>query len=529
MKKTLLLSMIALLTVLTGMAQTTADDLSAAARTRLEKAITLMDTGMAETAIEILNNLDKEYPNNYNVLYEMCYAYWVTNEKKKALEILKRLESHPAATFMVYHLEGNCLDDMGKSKEAIKAYNRGLERFPDAALLIVEQGRIAQKAEEYDKAVELYEKAIEVDPEHPSAYHCLAVLYADSYEPFWSIMYGEAARLLNMHYNIYEQRSEEISALLYQVYKDNIEITNNGDSTVIHTTLTKMNQISISQDSSLVFLPLPMAFEEEMLHALIPEKKELTLQSLIDARGRFIDSFYERFSDYYDVSILDFQRQVRESGHWQAYNMFLLRQGDMEAYQQWGANDSTAADQMEAFAQWYDEHPFTPSAEHPTLRNKAYRLINLDIPARETVSNAKDCRKHSADALRLSRWWLDQPLDTNSYIQDQVRGFLVAWCMNSDEIMVELRDCSIGESGEGMLAMMFAMIEYGLEHKVKNPGEEGFAYAFKRALSYLDKNRAVVEIPAPVEECLKMTPDQLEQRIHEEYTVPVETREVLKP
>lgn len=48
MKKTLLLSMIALLTVLTGMAQTTADDLSAAARTRLEKAITLMDTGMAE-------------------------------------------------------------------------------------------------------------------------------------------------------------------------------------------------------------------------------------------------------------------------------------------------------------------------------------------------------------------------------------------------------------------------------------------------------------------------------------------------
>ena len=63
MKKTLLLSMIALLTVLTGMAQTTADDLSAAARTRLEKAITLMDTGMAETAIEILNNLDKERPS----------------------------------------------------------------------------------------------------------------------------------------------------------------------------------------------------------------------------------------------------------------------------------------------------------------------------------------------------------------------------------------------------------------------------------------------------------------------------------
>ena len=105
----------------------------------------------------------------------------------------------------------------------------------------------------------------------------------------------------------------------------------------------------------------------------------------------------------------------------------------------------------------------------------------------------------------------------------------MAWCMNSDEIMVELRDCSIGESGEGMLAMMFAMIEYGLQHKVKDLGEDGFAYAYKRALTYLDKNRAVVEVPEQVEQCLKMTPDQLDQRIHEEYNIPVESREVMKP
>ena len=171
-----------------------------------------------------------------------------------------------------------------------------------------------------------------------------------------------------------------------------------------------------------------------------------------------------------------------------------------------------------------------PTTEKPTLRLKAYRLINLDIPALEQVSNAKDCRKYSADALRLARWWLDQPFDRDSYIQDQVRRFLVIWCMNSDEIMVEMRDdCSIAQSGEGMLAMMIAMIEYGLEHKVKDLGEEGFAYALKRALAYLDKSRATVEIPDRAEECLKMTPTQLDQRIHEEYTVPVESRELLKP
>lgn len=527
MKKALL-SFIALVAVFTGLAQTTSADLNESARTRLEKAITLMDTGMAETAVEILSNLDKEYPNNYNVLYEMCYAYWVLGEKKKALEILKRLEDHPAATFMVYHLEGNCLDELGKTKEAVKAYNRGLERFPDAALLYVEQGRIAQKKEDYEQAVELFEKAIETDPRHPSAYYCLAMLYADSYEPFWAIMYGEAARLLCFTYDNYAKWSEQMSELIYLLYKEHIDITNDGNSTRIHTTFTKMNEISVSKDSSQVFMPLPMAFEMEMAGALQPEK-EITLQSLIDVRGRFIDSFYERFNDYYDVSILDFQRQVRESGHWQAYNMFLLTHGDMDAYKQWRDTDPTADEQLGAFARWYDKHPFTPSTEHPTLRPKAYRLINLGIPARENVMNAKDCRNHRADALRLSRWWLDQPLDTNSYIQDQVQRFLIVWCENSDEIAIEIRDCSVIESREGMMAMVFAMIEYGLEHKVEKLGEEGFAYAFKRALTYLDKNRAVVDVPERAEECLKMTPEQLDQRIHEEYNVPEVSREMVKP
>lgn len=31
------------------------------------------------------------------------------------------------------------------------------------------------------------------------------------------------------------------------------------------------------------------------------------------------------------------------------------------------------------------------------------------------------------------------------------------------------------------------------------------------------------------QKCLKMTSAQLDQRIHEEYTVPVEAREVMKP
>jgi len=526
MKKILLLSIIAATTMFNALGQTTLADLSESARSRLDKAITLMDNGMAETAMTILENLNKEYPDNYDVLYEICYAHAVMGNNKEIVKLCKQLEQHPAANFQVFQMEGNALDNMGKRKDAIKTYQRGLERFPDAGLLYLEQAVIAMKDEDYNKAVDLLEQAVAVEPNLPAAYYRLAALFGASDEPVWGIIYGEAARLLSMDDERHSERGDQLSALVYNLYKDNLSITTQGDSTVLHATLTKLNTIDATPDSSRLIVPLPITFEHLMLMAMAPEK-EVTLQSIIDARGRFIDDLYEILNGYYDVSILDYQRLVRESGHWQAYNMFLMGQGDVEAVNRWYESDPTAEAQIDAFATWYNEHPFRPTTQAPTLRTRGYKTANLGVPTVGEVSNAQDCRKHSDDALRLARWWLDQPADTSSYVIDQVQRFLITWSVNSDEIMLEVRDCCVTESSDGMFALIFAMIEYGLEHKVKNPGEEGFKYAVKRALAYLDKNRATIEVPERAEQALKMTPAQLDNLLHDEYNAPVETREML--
>lgn len=527
MKKSILFLLVAAVAIFSGHAQTRAD-LSEAAIEGLNEAFILTNSGEAEAAMEILNKLDKENPNNYSVLWGMGHTYSMSGEYNKALEICKLLENHPAASYHAYQLEGNTLQSMGKEEEAIKAYNRGLERFPNSPLLYIEQGKIADGKQDYDKARDLYEKAIEADPTEPWSYWFLAVLFADSNEPFWAIMYSEAARLLTMNKEEYKQDTEEMSLLLEYVYRDNIDIAINPqeDSLIIVTSFTDLNEIAYSPDTMQVYVPLPVAFNQEMSAALMPEaiakipEKEITLQSLIDVRGRFIDSFYERFIDYYDVPIFDYQRLVRQSGHWQAYNIMLFGLGDPDGLNHWYDTDPTAQEQMEAFTRWYEEHPFTSTAERPTLASKVYRQINLGVPSNEEVSNAQGCRKHSADALRLARWWHEQPYNPKSYMLMVVRNFLNYWCVNSDEVTIELRGCSVEDSDMGMMTMMFAMAEYGLKHKVKALGEEGFTYAFKKALTYLDKNRAVIEIPQRVEECLKMTPEQLDQRIHEEYNRP---------
>lgn len=372
MKKSFLFLLVAVVAIISAQAQTKAD-LSETALENLDKAHMLTNSGENEAAMEILNKLDKENPNNYSILWEMTYTYWHSGEYNKGLEICKRLENHPAASYHAYQLEGNCLQGMGKEEEAIKAYNRGLERFPNSAVLYIEQGKIANGKQDYEKACELYEKAIEAEPSEPWSYWFLAVLYADSDEPVWSIMYGEAARLLTMNKDEYTEDTKELSELLDYVYHDNIGIPVEDPYPV--WTPYYWDKTADSTGTTQERLPLPVAFNQEMataLRALNPES-EITLQSLIDVRGRFIDSFFERFTNDYDVPIFDYQRLVRQSGHWQAYNMMLFGLADKEGFNHWYKTDPTAREQMEAFTHWYEEHPFTSTAERPTLASKVYR------------------------------------------------------------------------------------------------------------------------------------------------------------
>ena len=157
MKKSVLFLLVAAVAIFSGHAQTRAD-LSEAAIEGLNEAFMLTNSGEAEAAMEILNKLDKDNPNNYSVIWGMGYTYSMSGEYNKALEICKRLENHPAASYHAYQLEGNTLQRMGKEEDAIKAYNRGLERFPNSPVLYIEQGKIADGKQDYDKACELYER-----------------------------------------------------------------------------------------------------------------------------------------------------------------------------------------------------------------------------------------------------------------------------------------------------------------------------------------------------------------------------------
>ena len=60
---------------------------------------------------------------------------------------------------------------------------------------------------------------------------------------------------------------------------------------------------------------------------------QLTLAELTAIRRRFLEHFEAKEQDRYPVFAV--QRKVLDAGHWEAYNMFMLREGRPEEFKAW--------------------------------------------------------------------------------------------------------------------------------------------------------------------------------------------------
>ena len=194
MKKLLLLVVVALAAV--GGRADSLGELSAEWVERLKKAVTLVDGGFYDAAIEDFNKARELYPDNYAVNYELAVINYMKGDYKEAIKYLRHIEKSPDVEPGYYQIYGNALDMLGKPADALKIYRKGLKKFPEAGELYLESGNIELHREEYEKALEWYERGIEADPDFASDYYRAAMILFDSNIKVWSLIYAEAEILL---------------------------------------------------------------------------------------------------------------------------------------------------------------------------------------------------------------------------------------------------------------------------------------------------------------------------------------------
>ena len=476
----------------------------------LDSAINLMDHGHPKDAIKIIDKIRKEYDNNYVVEYERLFAYYKTGDLKRIVKEGPKLFNHPDADSNCYQLVGNAQDVLGDPATAIKTYDEGIKRFPNAGNLYLEKGNIYMAAQNYEEALKYYMQGVKAQPDFASNYYRLAKLYAVSTEPLWAVFYGEVVCNLLPG----SERCAEMGKLIYDVFNENIKVESNNK---IRVTMTDENTINTNSSFAGGQLPFSRMYEMGLMKNPniakdLLKTKKLTIKQIAEMRRNALDFVDSLAQDLSTISLLDYHRKLIKSGHWTAYNMWLMASGAPEEVDHWINNENDA--QLEQFVSWADGNPFVPSKEKPTI--KVFNTNGLNIPDIEEIQTADDCRAHREDALRLAKWYLEQPANPNDAVQKEVAQFILCWMTKTDEVLFSITSGT--PLCEGVFAAyMASMAKYAIESNVRKTDESMHCEVMLQVIDYYKRNKNTLGSIESMEKYLKMDDLTLRETLAYEY------------
>jgi tetratricopeptide (TPR) repeat protein len=355
MKQTINLSgiLIFLITGHISLAQTNQEK----AREKSNKAIELEDGGKVDEAIKLLEEAQKLDPDNYTYPYELGYAYYQKADYKKSIKYLETTMKYKDIQDEVYQLLGNSYDNIGKGDKAIETYKEGLKKFPNSGSLYLEMGIMQMGKKEYSKALDYYEQGIKVDPKFPSNYYWAARIYCSSTEEVWGMIYGEL--FINMERGT--KRTGEISKELFDTYKKEIKFTSDTSFSVSFSKNATID-INALKDPSKMILPFGVGVYEPTLMLSMLDAKKIDLSTLNTIRSNFVDNYFKSEHDKkYPNILFSYQKQLKDAGHMEAYNYWLLSMGDQEEFGKWQTNNK---DKWDAFTKWFKDNKIQIDETH---------------------------------------------------------------------------------------------------------------------------------------------------------------------
>lgn len=129
-----------------------------------KKAEKVDDLTIIDDAIELLIDLNKKYPKDYNILNTLAYGYAYRKNETKATETLQKLISLEPINGNFYDSFGEILQMFEKYNEAIEKYKKAIEINPNGFYLYQTYPRLGMcyyHLGEYDLAKQYFEQGLE--------------------------------------------------------------------------------------------------------------------------------------------------------------------------------------------------------------------------------------------------------------------------------------------------------------------------------------------------------------------------------
>lgn len=318
-----------------------------------QEGISLMDKGEYDQAILKLEEGASYDTSNYFYPYHIAYVYIRKKDTDKAAEtIAEVIKKHEDAPDQCYQMLGNLYDEQGNTEKALEVYETGLKKHPSSGRLYMEKGIVlAYRENETEEALECWETGIREEPDYVSNYYWASKLYCNSKNKIWGILYGE----IFLHLEHKTERAYEISNFIYEAYEEGINI--------------ESKEVTVNLIEEKDNTPFSILLESELRKAgtiALKKKKHVELEGISKLRQFFLQSWFEKGYDIkYPNIILEYEKKAADAGFIDAYNYWLLKEGNKEAFMEWMQENES---QYKSFLVWLDNNPLKTNA-----RNKFYR------------------------------------------------------------------------------------------------------------------------------------------------------------
>lgn len=317
------------------------DDIRSEDLKLIGEAVNDLEMGEVRAAYEILEGMAVRYSENYLVGYELGVAELGLGMTDRAAKRFGDLTRHGLANDQTWQMMGNALDAGGRSGEAAGAYREGLRKFPRSGRLMNEMGTLRLRSGDYAGAIGWFEQGMEAEPEYAGNFYRAGWMELNSSEPRDGIRYGEALMLMEMK----GERVGEMSELLYRAWgevmrgalrherepRDTVDV-------IVARECRRWGYAGLGDEVVSFRLIGRIKWELMDVECYDPRSEE--------EMGDF--GLGERCCVAWE-KVREMEEAIERHGHWEAYCVWLLREGDRDQANEWMQMNE---DKMERFAKW---------------------------------------------------------------------------------------------------------------------------------------------------------------------------------